>query len=228
MGNLMSTYEDEDWAVQAGQIAGRSRIPTAKAEKKNKMEKRRYFTPLQVAFVQTGGRTPLKSKRIRNKNGHHREWTKVLQLGGGGIFLILSLFPTSFPFSLLSFAEFLFSIFICFLFFCPYFQLIFYFYFSLWRDTAAGITTRLLPRVRVLAGTRNFSVLQNVEIVSCPVGTWRSLSVGVNCLILLPSNVEFKTACSYTSILVCLRDVEHNSITCSFPTLFILSTRSVL
>jgi hypothetical protein len=30
----MSTYEDEDWAVQAGQIAGRGRIPTARAEKK--------------------------------------------------------------------------------------------------------------------------------------------------------------------------------------------------
>jgi hypothetical protein len=32
----MSTYEGEDWAVQAVQIAGRGRIPTARAEKKTR------------------------------------------------------------------------------------------------------------------------------------------------------------------------------------------------
>jgi len=36
MGDLRNTCEDEDWAVQVGQISGRGRIPTARAEKKTR------------------------------------------------------------------------------------------------------------------------------------------------------------------------------------------------
>lgn len=77
-----------------------------------------------------------------------------------------------YSFSLPSFLSFLFtffrwiSFFLSLYVFCLHFKLIFSSYFSLWRDNAAGITTRLLYRFRVLAGARNFSVLRNVQIES--------------------------------------------------------------